>query len=809
MRTRERAESAARVTESGLQHLEDFFLRGNGAGSAGTAPARQKNSLDGRAAASFPAMKSSRVAVACLAVACFLPGEISAATGAGKSAAGARPNIIFVLVDDMGWGDLNFNWRYADSFRIRSRENHFKTPSLDKMASEGIALFRHYSACPVSAPARASLMTGVHQGHARQVRDNTFDTPIADVHTLGSVLKTAGYATAVIGKWGIGGVGDGSAGATGFGRPRERGFDYFYGIFDHLGGHYHYPANSGRHVWENETDVTKTLAANGYAYSTDLFTARAKSWIVQQKKNAPAQPFFLYLALTAPHGSLRVPACAYPSGGGLKGGVQWTDAGTVNTATRGAPDTFIHPDNAKFATDAARRHSTMIRRVDDAMGDLFKTLKDLKIDDSTLVVFTSDNGPHNEPGNDFHANAFYKTDSPRQDPAFFKSYGMMDGIKRDCLEGGLRVPAIVRWPKHIAPNSRSTSPSQFQDWMATFAELAGVEIPSRSDGVSLLPTLTGAGTQRESKIYCEYSFAGQSPALADFAPEHRGTARKNQLVVWLDGLKGLARGLDANSKFSGDNAVVFEIYDTLKDPQETKNLAGTPGFGEEMQQKFRAKALRSRRAFDGKSPASYGTGFDFSQKIFFEKNAVPALAPNELAGVPAAASTADAPALALAFKMFASPKTFPWVPDFTQTRLRAVGSGKISRSAGENLLPEEFIAGRGARGILLEGTIRIPADGKYVFSLETDAAEASRAFAHLYDMQLVDADKNYTPGTRATSAMNVGTENAVPAHEAVVLAAGLHKIRIEYVCSADALAPALFLRWKNLANGASGGDGNE
>jgi len=727
-------------------------------------------------------MKFPRETAFCLAVSCFLSAPAEAFS-AEKSAAGSRPNIIFVLVDDMGWGDLNCNWDYGGKFKNRSRENRFKTPALDKMAAEGILLSRHYTACPVSAPARASLMTGVHQGHARQVRDNTFDTPIENAHTLGSVLKTAGYATAVIGKWGIGGVGNGSTAPQGYGRPRERGFDYFYGVFDHQAGHYHYPANSNRYVWENETDVSAKLK-KGNAYTTDLFTARAKNWIAEQKKSAPRQPFFLFLAYPAPHGSLRVPACAYPSGGGLKGGVQWKN-GTVNTADPklGAPDSYIHPDNKDFATDAARRHSTMIRRVDDAMADIFKLLKDLKIDDNTLIVFTSDNGPHNEPGNDSAKTSFFSAAAPAQDPAFFKSYGMMDGIKRDCFEGGMRVPAIVRWPKFIAKKRQSTEPSQFQDWMATFADVAGVEIPSRSDGVSLLPTLTGAGTQRVGQIYCEYSVAGTSAGYGDFLAAHRGRSRSNQLVVWVDGYKGIARNLNENSKMSGAGAIEFEIYDTLKDPQESKNLAGTAGFGEEMQQKFRDKAMRSRRAFDGKNPHEYTRGLDFSQKLFFEKNPVPAISPAR-GGAP----------LKLSATMFSAKKPFPWTPDFRQTHLRPISAGTLEKKSGENILPENFVSGRGPRGILLEGTIEVPADGEYIFSLKTDATTGSRAFVHLYDMQLIDADKLYKAGTTATSAMNVGTENP-DGKPAVFLAAGTHKIRIEYVCAGKS-SPSLTLAWK-------------
>lgn len=731
--------------------------------------------------------KISRLALSCLFSAPFaVPAACGAPASGSVPAAGSRPNIIFVLVDDMGWGDLSCNWDYARAFRNRSRANKFKTPMLDKMAKDGMLLLRHYTACPVSAPARASLMTGMHQGHTRQVRDNTFDTPIADVHTLGGVLKASGYATAAIGKWGIGGVGDGSTAATGFGRPRERGFDYFYGVFDHLAGHYHYPANSGRFVWENETDVTSILKNGGFAYSTDLFTARAKDWIVRQREKNAEQPFFLYLAYPAPHGSLRVPACPYPAGGGETGGVQWEN-GTVNTAKLGKPDSFIHPENSGFPTDAARRHATMIRRVDDAMGDIFKLLKDLKIDENTLVVFTSDNGPHNEPGNDCAAGGIYAAASPAQDPSFFKSYGMMDGIKRDCFEGGMRVPAIARWPKFIRKNGKTTAPSQFHDWLATLADAAGAEIPSSTDGVSLLPTLTGTGRQMPGQIYCEYSFRGKSLGNPDFAQAHRGVSRVNQLVVWVDGFKGLARGLDENSKFSGPGAVVFEIYDTLKDPQETKNLAGTPGFGEEMQRKFREKALRSRRAFDGKNPREYLPGLDFSQKVFFEKNPVPAIAASD-----------GAEKISFVFKAFRSAKPFPWAPDFRQTRLKTALSGKGEAAPGENLLPKAFVEGRGARGILLEGEIDVPETGKYVFYLKTDATPGSKAFAHLYDMQLIDADKLYAPGTEATSFMNVGTENPTGTRP-VFLAAGKHSVRVEYVCAGtdpDAAPPSLTLRWE-------------
>ena len=389
-------------------------------------------------------------AIPCMAV----PGN--AVNPSAKPGKTARPNIIFILVDDMGWGDLDSNWSQENlNGRTVGRKNEFKTPALSAMAREGIQLRRHYSAAPVCAPARASLLLGVHQGTSRVVRNNRFDHPIEDSHTLGSVLKEAGYDTAAIGKWGVGGGGQSNGPVTG--GPHQRGFNYFYGILDHLAGHFHYPSES-RDIfeyngyapnpeWKNIKEQVPLTA-----YSTDLFGARAKQWIMDQRKSArkTGKPFFLYLAFPAPHGSLTVPGTPYPSGGGVKGGLQWVKKnGTESANTAFDPkaekdkDTYIYPDNSRFPNEVAKRHSTMIRRVDDVVADLIHLLKDLKIDNNTMIVFTSDNGPHNEGGADM------KHQHGAQNPQFFKSYGMMDGIKRDCWEGGMRVPTLVRWPARI------------------------------------------------------------------------------------------------------------------------------------------------------------------------------------------------------------------------------------------------------------------------------------------------------------------------------------------------------------------------
>ena len=308
-----------------------------------------------------------------------------------------RPNIIFILCDGLGPGDIGVLWQNQ-----REGKQKFATPNLDTFANEGMILTRHYCPAPICAPSRGSLLTGRHQGHCA-IRNTQFDKELPDEYTLGSVLQKAGYATAVIGKWGLQG---GKYKLSREGRrgdrspelepshPLLRGFDFYYGYTGHIDGHFQYPHEGNRPIYDGYKDVTDRLAK---CYSTDLFTARTKKWIVDHHKAHPEQPFFTYLAYTAPHVSLRVPTTShltdksnYPRGGGLKGGVQWkADAshGQINTA-KGNYDKGMHPDFAKAVGDAgqpwpehATRHATMIRRIGDAVADIVKLLKDLGIDE--------------------------------------------------------------------------------------------------------------------------------------------------------------------------------------------------------------------------------------------------------------------------------------------------------------------------------------------------------------------------------------------------------------------------------------------
>lgn len=504
--------------------------------------------------------------------------------------ASPRPNIIFVLTDDTGFGDIGVYFQNSRDFTNNRNFPAFATPGLDTMAAEGLRMDHHYTPAPVCAPARASFLLGVHQGHAN-VRDNQFDKAIENNHTVATVLKEAGYATAVIGKWGLPGGPDFP------GHPLNRGFDYFHGYMGHGDAHHHYPKEQGRPYYENFTNVADDLDK---CYSTDLATAKTKKWIIDHKAQNPDQPFFIYLAYAAPHARLNVPTGPYPSGFGLTGGVQWngTPGNMINTAT-GSIDSWIHPDYASATWNhdnnpdtpevawpsTARRHATMMRRLDDGMSDIFQLLADLDIDDNTLVIFTSDNGPHNEAG-------IGGGSIGAQDPRFFRSYGPLDGIKRDLWEGGIRMPTLVRWPDGIPAGRVSTQPSQFHDWLPTFAEVAGLPLPFRSDGVSLVPDLTGIGTQREGVVYVEYNRSGSTPNYSDFHPSNRGATRNLMQAVFLDGFKGVRYNTSSIAR-------PFRVHDVANDPQETTNLAGQPGVP--TQADFEAYTARIRRAGGGVS----------------------------------------------------------------------------------------------------------------------------------------------------------------------------------------------------------------
>lgn len=460
---------------------------------------------------------------------------------AGKA---VKPNVIFVLADDLGYGDVGWTWHGARPGDVPA----IHTPNLDRMAREGVALSSHYCAAPVCAPSRASLLTGRRQGRC-SVRDNQFDHPIAERDTLATVMRSAGYATYAVGKWGVGGGGESGMPRTA--HPLDRGFDHFYGFLDHLAGHtyYHYrgrikQAFMGIH--EDRADATETAIGR---YSTDLFIARAKKFLADHVALERERPFFLYLAVNTVHGSgqcdnslacketLHVPGAPYPATG-----CNWPLA----PEPRAARNTWIDPRYAKLPKRAAR-YATAISRLDAAMGDLMAHLERLGVADNTLVVFTSDNGPADEYG---------------ADTRFFRSAGPFDGMKRDVYEGGIRVPTFV-WRKGGFAVHEDATPSISVDWMATFAELAGVASPSACDGVSLLPRWTG-GKGAPSTIAVEYR--GGASNQRDF---QEFAARKHHLVR---GEQKMRREGDIVHLQAGGTNAPWRAYNVVKDPHQDHDL---------------------------------------------------------------------------------------------------------------------------------------------------------------------------------------------------------------------------------------------
>ncbi len=719
----------------------------------------------------------------------------------GMSLAAEKPNILLVLVDDMGWGDLNINVP-ATCADGTVRPPAISTPSLAQMAQKGVQLRRHYTAAPVCAPARASLFSGVHQGHAEVIRNNSFDAALENSHTLASVLREAGYATALIGKWGIGGgMESGGTPTTAAAWPTLRGFDYFFGYNNHLAGHRHYakeesnadPETGMNAVWDGDTVITPGLDT---CYSTDLFTARGKKWITDHVKANPEKPFFLALTLIAPHARLAIPSAPYPSGGGLKGGVQWLGkpGRMINTAT-GKWDSYIHPQyrnnaawkayadkrfggGAQGAVTSAQRHATMITRVDEAMGDLLQLLKDLSIDKNTFVVFTSDNGPHDEPGAVY---GFKDHPAPAQNPAFFRSYGPMDGIKRDLWEGGLRVPCLVYAPGYIKENYNSDFPSQFHDWMATFADLAGMPKPMRCDGVSLLPTLQGNdAAQKDGIVYSEYSFGGGMAQYQDYAENKRGRGRGEQQAIVFRAEDGrYLKAIRTNIRSAEDD---FEVYDVAADSHETTNIADQfPG----IQEKLKAAVLHSRRAYDYTRDPQAGR----------RNNGCGGFRHYDMALVPADEPCNTQPGL----KMRRVNATCPWVPEFDTLP----GAAQAATSVVADPAAVELPAGSITE---FTGYIEVPQQGHHWhFYLTLSDVPGTKAYIKMHDFQLVDADFNYTPGSTVNESAAINTDEAIASKtgwKGIPLKAGKHAITITVVQGAAAPGK-LKLEWNRGPQGGT------
>lgn len=367
-----------------------------------------------------------------------------------------KPNIIYILSDDLGYGDLGC---YSQKI--------IQTPEIDKMASEGIRFTDHYSGSTVCAPSRCTLMTGLHTGHAR-VRGNARVPLKPEDVTVAELLKSAGYTTALIGKWGLG-----EPESTG--TPNNKGFDYFFGYLNQARAHNSYPEylwrNDKKVMLDNKVEYIQTTYAKGVGsvarekntYSHKLFTSEALNFIESNKDSS----FFLYLAYTIPHANNE--------------GIRMGQIGME------VPDLGIYKD--KDWPEAQKAHAAMITLLDKDVGLLLSKLSELNIDDRTLVIFTSDNGPHNEGGADYN---------------FFDSNGPLKGMKRDLYEGGIRVPMIARWPEKINAGGQSDHISAFWDFLPTACDIAGIASPENIDGISFLPAMTGGEQEEHDYLYWEF-----------------------------------------------------------------------------------------------------------------------------------------------------------------------------------------------------------------------------------------------------------------------------------------------------------------
>ena len=372
--------------------------------------------------------------------------------GAGET---KRPNIIFILADDLGYGDLGC---YG--------QQQIKTPNLDRMAAEGMRFTQHYAGSTVCAPSRCSLMTGLHTGHTRVRANNRVLMRPEDV-TVAELLRDAGYHTGMIGKWGVGHP-------PPPGDPRRNGFDYFFGYLNMLHAHNYYP----HYLMRNETKVIlkngQGVATERIEYSHDLFAEDALAFLDRSKDRT----FFLYLPFTIPHAN--------------------NEGGRATGDGMEVPDYGIYKD--KPWPKQKKGHAAMITRMDRDIGRLFAKLKELGLDEDTIVFFASDNGPHKEGG---------------ADPGFFNSSGPLQGYKRDLYEGGIRVPLIVRRPGKIKAGSSSDHISAFWDFLPTACDLAGIASPGEMDGISIVPTLTGRPSKQEEHefMYWEFHARGSKQAI--------------------------------------------------------------------------------------------------------------------------------------------------------------------------------------------------------------------------------------------------------------------------------------------------------
>lgn len=437
-----------------------------------------------------------------------------------------KPNIVYILVDDAGYGDFGC---YGQKTLL--------TPNVDQLASEGMKFTRHYAGAAVCAPARCVLMTGLHTGHSRVRANGPATIPDTDL-TVARLLKDAGYLTACIGKYGLGMPLPPDD-------PQRKGFDYFFGYVDTAHAHNGYPTYLFRNGVkvplpnqiipgsENKPGTGVATPDGRKQWAPQLLADDVQRYLDERGKDRN-RPFFLYYTLNLPHAN--------------------NEAG-VNSPLGHGMET---PSYGEFASrdwpDVEKGFASAMKFVDREVGAVMAKLKALGLEDDTIVMFSSDNGPHQEGGHKV---------------AFFQSNDGLTGMKRDLTEGGVREPFIVRWPNKVKPGTISEHVSGFQDFLPTAADLAGTQVTAECDGISFLPTLLGQKDQQK-----------QHPYLFWYASEKGG---KRSVLKWPWKLLHLNTGSADSSDESESTAakkrpaavkaLVVELFNLETDPTESKNVA--------------------------------------------------------------------------------------------------------------------------------------------------------------------------------------------------------------------------------------------
>ena len=423
----------------------------------------------------------------------------------------SKPNIIYILADDLGYGDLS---SYG--------QTKFETPNIDKLAENGIRFTQHYSGSTVCAPSRSSLLTGQHTGQT-PIRGNKEIMPEgqhpmpASAITVAEVLKEAGYTTGAFGKWGLGFTGS-------EGDPNNQGFDEFYGYNCQRQAHRYYP----EHIWHNSEKVIMPGNdwSNTVTYAQDLIQEKTLEFIENNKDNN----FFAYVPILIPHAELLVPDDSI---------FALYDGKYEETPFVGSEGADYGPGLkvGKYCSQEKPRatFAAMVHRMDLYVGQIAAKLEALGIADNTIIMFSSDNGPHQEGG---------------ADPEFFNSNGNLRGYKRDMYEGGIRTAFIVHWPEKIKEGRESDHISAFWDVLPTCAELAGAETPEGINGISMVPEIINEGEQAEHDyLYWEFHEHGGKQAV------RKGNWKAVRLKV------------------KKDRNAPLELYDLSTDEGEQNNIA--------------------------------------------------------------------------------------------------------------------------------------------------------------------------------------------------------------------------------------------